>query len=266
MAKRFHIAQVNIARMRAPLEDPLMADFVAQLDPVNAVADASPGFVWRFQTEGSNATSARPLPDPLILFNMSVWESVEALQEYVYRSHHAPVLRDRKRWFEKYTGAISALWWIPAGEIPSVEDGKTRLAHLDDYGETPMAFTFAKRFPAPHGDPIDYDRRTLISQTNTANGDAGGSTEFHYRQREGTIWATYEGGKVRFGTLIAIPDTAGFLDMRYQHVNQDGDIRTGVCWSAPELLPDGRVRLQEYWRWTGGDGSRGASVVEEVRR
>ena len=129
-----------------------------------------------------------------------------------------------------------------------------------------MAFTFAKRFPAPPADPIDYDRRTLISQANTANGDAGGGTQFQYRQRDETIWATYEGGKVRFGTLIAVPDTAGFLNMRYQHVNQDGDIRTGVCWSAPELLPDGRVRLQEYWRWTSGDGSRGASVVEEVRR
>ena len=131
MSKRFHIAQVNIARMRAPLEDPLMADFVAQLDPVNALADASPGFVWRFQTEGGNATSVRPLPDPLILFNMSVWESVEALQAYVYRSNHASALRDRKRWFEKSTGPVAALWWIPAGEVPTVEDGKTRLAHLE---------------------------------------------------------------------------------------------------------------------------------------
>ena len=149
MAKRFHIAQVNIARMRAPLEDPLMADFVAQLDPVNAVADASPGFVWRFQTEGGNATSARPLPDPLILFNMSVWESFEALQQFVYRSAHIGPLRDRKQWFEPIDGPILALWWIPAGHIPTIEEAQERLKHLGEHGPSPYAFTFRAPFPSP---------------------------------------------------------------------------------------------------------------------
>jgi hypothetical protein len=265
MARRFHVAQVNIARMLAPLEDPLMADFVAQLDPVNALADASPGFVWRFQSEGGNATSVRPLPDPLILFNMSVWESVEALHAYVYRSQHGASLRDRKRWFQKSAGPSTALWWIPAGEIPTVKDGITRLAHLEAYGESPMAFSFAKPLPAPPAESIDYDRRMLVSRANTANGEVGADTLFHYRQRDNNIWATYEGGQIQFGTLIAVPDTAGLLNVRYQHVNRDGDFKTGICWSAPELLPDGRLRLQEYWQWTSGDGSRGTSVVEEVR-
>lgn len=264
--KRFHLAQVNIARMRAPLDDPIMAGFVAQLGPVNAVADSSPGFVWRLQTAAGDATSLRPMDDPMILFNMSVWESVDALKAYVYRSQHGASLRDRKQWFEKPEGAASAMWWIAAGEQPTIENAKQRLQWIGAYGSSPIAFSFAQPFPQPPGEPVDYDSRILASRSNTANGDAGGETLFHYRQRENTVWATYEGGRVRFGTLLAVPDTAGLLHMRYQHVNQEGDLRTGVCWAAPELLADGRVRLQECWQWTSGDGSRGRSVVEEIAR
>src|SRR5258706_14789429 len=122
----FHLAQVNIARMRAPLDDPSMASFVAQLAPVNAVADASPGFVWRLQAAGGDNTSLRPMDDPMVLFNMSVWESLEALKAYVYRPQHAGPLRDRKQWFEKLPGATSAMWWIPTGELPTIEDAKQR--------------------------------------------------------------------------------------------------------------------------------------------
>src|SRR5687767_8007054 len=125
---RFHLAQVNIGRFRAPIDDPVMHGFKSQLDPINPLADASPGFVWRLQTEDGNATSIRPYEDPLMAINMSVWESFAALQRFVYKSHHVGPLRDRKDWFDKIEGPILALWWIPAGHIPPVTEAVERLA------------------------------------------------------------------------------------------------------------------------------------------
>jgi len=143
-----HIAQVNIGRVKAPLEDPLMAGFVARLDEINALADRSPGFVWRLQTSEGNATSLRPYDDDRILVNMSVWETIEHLQEYVYRTAHAELLRERHDWFEKFAGAYAALWWVPAGHRPGMDEAKERLAHLETHGPTPFAFTFRQRFSA----------------------------------------------------------------------------------------------------------------------
>ena len=143
-----HIAQINIARMHAPLDDPLMADFVAQLDSINALAERSPGFVWRLQDEAGDATSIRVYDDDRILVNMSVWETREDLRDYVYRSSHLDVLRDRKRWFEPPDGPYLALWWIPAGHVPTPEEGKQRLDHLCRHGPTPEAFTFKYLFSA----------------------------------------------------------------------------------------------------------------------
>jgi hypothetical protein len=145
----YHLAEINIARMRAPLTDPLMADFVAQLAPVNALAEQSPGFVWRLQLESGDATHIRPYGDAPILVNMSVWESVEHLQNYVYRSVHIEVWRDRKQWFEKFEGAYYALWWIPVGHRPTLEEGKARLDYLRESGETDYAFSFKKVFEKP---------------------------------------------------------------------------------------------------------------------
>jgi hypothetical protein len=142
-----HIAQVNIARMNAPLDDPVMAGFVARLAEINALADGSPGFVWRLQTEGGDATYLRPYGDDRILFNLSVWESVEFLKEYVYRTAHGEVMRQRKQWFEKFGGAYIALWWVKAGCMPSVTEAKRRLEYLREHGETAHAFTFKRTFP-----------------------------------------------------------------------------------------------------------------------
>ena len=146
-----HLAQINIARLLAPIDDPLIADFVAQLVPINALADSSPGFVWRLQTESGNATSIRIYEDEMIALNMSVWESVESLREYAYKSAHANVMRDRKKWFEKFDGPYMTMWWIPAGHIPSLEEGKERLEHLRIHGETGHAFSFRHIFPQPSG-------------------------------------------------------------------------------------------------------------------
>lgn len=148
----YQLAQINIAQLRAPLTDPLIQDFVDGLDPINALADQSLGFVWRLQTEDGDATSLRPFENELIIVNMSVWESVEALKAYVYKSQHIDFVRRRKEWFDKLE-IFFAMWWIPAGHIPTVEEGKAKLEHLTTNGETAEAFTFRKPFPMPSAIP-----------------------------------------------------------------------------------------------------------------
>lgn len=145
----YHLAQVNIARMRAPLDDPLMADFVARLDEINALADRSPGFIWRLQSEGGEApaTYLRPYDDDRILFNLSVWESIEQLKGYVYTTAHGEVMRKRREWFDKFEGMYQALWWVKAGHIPAVAEAKQRLEYLEAHGESAHAFTFKRSFP-----------------------------------------------------------------------------------------------------------------------
>jgi len=145
----YHLAQINIGRILAPIDSPFMAEFVAQLAPINALADSTPGFVWRLQTESGDATGIRIYEDDMIAMNMSVWENIESLKEFAYKSSHSGVMRDRKRWFEKFDGPYMALWWIPAGHIPSPQEGKERLDHLREHGETEYAFSFKNIFPQP---------------------------------------------------------------------------------------------------------------------
>ncbi|MFC6632825.1 DUF3291 domain-containing protein [Microbulbifer taiwanensis] len=149
MADRFHLAQVNIGRARGPMDSPVMQGFVDQLDRINALADRSPGFVWRLQTEEGDATSLQVFDDERIIVNMSVWESLEALKSYVYSGEHLEVLKNKKHWFEKMPGPILALWWIPAGSLPAIEDGVRALQSLSANGPTAEAFSFARPFPLP---------------------------------------------------------------------------------------------------------------------
>jgi hypothetical protein len=158
MAGIWHLAQINIARLRGPEGDPAMQAFFDALAPVNAMAEASPGFVWRLiGEEGGNATDIRATADPLLIVNMSVWEDAESLFAFVYRSGHTPVMARRREWLERPESAYQALWWIPAGTIPTVNDGLSRLWHLDRFGPTQNAFTFKTRFPAPGSSepPVD---------------------------------------------------------------------------------------------------------------
>lgn len=145
----YQLAQVNIARMLAPLADPVMAEFVAQLDAINALADSSPGFLWRLQTPEGNATTLRPYEDDLILVNLSLWASLADLTAFVYKSRHRSVMQHRRQWFERFDGPYTALWWVPYGHIPDVEEAKQRLASLRTEDETPYAFSFKKPFPEP---------------------------------------------------------------------------------------------------------------------
>lgn len=145
----FQLAQANVALMRAPLDDPLMADFVALLEPVNHLADASPGFVWRLQTEDGDSTGIQAFDDPRLLFNMSVWESLETLREFVYKSQHLEAFKQRSRWFEPLGRLPVALWWVPAGQRPDAAEGRARLERLWREGPTSEAFSFPKSFAPP---------------------------------------------------------------------------------------------------------------------
>ncbi|UFH52857.1 DUF3291 domain-containing protein [Spirosoma sp. KNUC1025] len=152
-----HLAQLNISRMLAPtIDHPIMADFVAQLDTINQLAEQSDGFIWRLKGDGNNATDFRPFDDDRIIVNMSVWESPEKLQAFVFKSLHTDVMKDRRKWFEKPGQLTTVLWWVPNGHQPTVEEAKKRLAHLNAFGSGPMAFTFRDIQPAP-----EKDLRTL---------------------------------------------------------------------------------------------------------
>ncbi|MBV8529129.1 MAG: DUF3291 domain-containing protein [Candidatus Dormibacteraeota bacterium] len=161
----YQLAQVNVARPVAPIGSATMQEFVDNLGPVNAVADTSPGFVWRLQTEHGNATSLHVFGDAHMLINMSVWESVDALREFVQRSvAHRAVLRRRKEWFEPMAEAYMALWWIPSGHVPTIAEAEQRLTHLRMHGPTPLAFTFRATYPPPLHEPGLFARKTSVQR------------------------------------------------------------------------------------------------------
>jgi heme-degrading monooxygenase HmoA len=145
----YHLAQVNVSYSKAPIDDPIMAEFVAKLDEINQLAERSPGFIWRHISD-SRDPAQREYDDPLILFNMSVWESIEALRDYTYRTDHAPVFAHRKDWFIDWKENMGypsyALWWIPAGTLPTVEEAKAKLIRLGEIGPSSEAFTFKSPF------------------------------------------------------------------------------------------------------------------------
>lgn len=157
----FHLAQVNIALAREPLDAPLLADFVAQLDPVNARADAAEGFVWRLQTEDGDATAIRAFDDERLIVNMSVWESLETLRAFVYGDPaHLAVMRRRREWFDRLETFL-VLWWVPAGHRPTIAEAKDRLALVRAVGPSPDAFTFRRHFPVGEialAEAVDDDR------------------------------------------------------------------------------------------------------------
>jgi hypothetical protein len=155
----WHLAQINVGRLVGPPDDPRVRPFMDALDRVNALADSSPGFVWRLQSDSGNATDMQPTADPLFIVNMSVWQDADALFDFVYRSAHTPEMARRREYFARFDGAYQALWWVPAGHVPTIDEGLSRLWRLDRYGPTAHAFTFKARFAAPglDGPPIDME-------------------------------------------------------------------------------------------------------------
>ena len=153
-SKQWHLAQLNIATMLgSDISDPVMKDFVNALDAVNAVAENSPGFVWRLKDDSNNATNINPFGDSRIIVNMSVWESIEDLEAFVYKSQHADVLRRRKEWFSKMK-LYMVMWYVPAGTVPSIDEAKSKLYQLESNGPSPHAFDLRNRFSPPQAEVL----------------------------------------------------------------------------------------------------------------
>ncbi|MFK7954539.1 MAG: DUF3291 domain-containing protein [Lysobacterales bacterium] len=144
----YELAQLNMALMAAPLESPELEGFVANLDRINTVAERSPGFVWRLQTEEGDATDIRPFGDEYLV-NLSVWTDVDSLFNYVYKTAHVEIMRRRKEWFNPMRQAHTVLWWVQAGHRPTVEEAKAKLETLQTNGPSSEAFTFKQPFPQP---------------------------------------------------------------------------------------------------------------------
>jgi len=145
----WHLAELNVARAVAAVDGPELAEFVAALEAINAVADAAPGFVWRLAGADAGAPAAADARDPRLLLNLSVWTSAEALFDYVYKSAHTPLMLKRRQWFEKPTQAHLVLWWVPAGHRPTLPEAEARLELLRRDGPSAQAFSFKQRFPPP---------------------------------------------------------------------------------------------------------------------
>ena len=145
---RYQLAQLNVGLIKDAIDSPLLADFVANLARINALADQSPGFVWRLQGDDGNATSLSPMGENMIV-NMSVWDDVAALNHYVYKTAHVEIMKRRKEWFERINEAITVLWWVPHGQRPTVQEAIARLERLRANGPTAFAFTFKQAFPPP---------------------------------------------------------------------------------------------------------------------
>ena len=158
MTNAWNVAQINVGTTLFETDDERLHGFMSRLDAVNALADKSPGFVWRLQSESGNATDIDVGGDPLFIVNMSVWASIDELFEFVYKTAHREVMIRRREWFARPKGAYQALWWVPAGHTPTPEEALERLAYLNEHGPTEKAFTFQKTFPPPDKavDPKDY--------------------------------------------------------------------------------------------------------------
>jgi len=145
----YHLAQLNVGTTLHDMDDPAMRGFVENLDRINALAETSPGFVWRLQDEAGSAVGIQVSEDPRFIVNLSVWENAESLFDFVYRSAHTEIMAQRRQWFRRPDQAFQVLWWLPAGEVPTVEQALARLRLLQERGPTAEAFTFKARFPAP---------------------------------------------------------------------------------------------------------------------
>lgn len=143
-----HLAQVNIGILHHPMDHPNTAEFKDNLDKINALAESSSGFVWRMKDEGGNNTELVVSDNPLEIINISVWEDVQSLQTFAYKTEHVNFVRRRTEWFAHYPGPYFAMWWIPEGQFPTLEEAMEKLAHLTSHGESQQAFTF-RRIYAP---------------------------------------------------------------------------------------------------------------------
>ena len=234
-----HVAQINIGTMVAPTDDPSVAEFMQGLDRINALADSSPGFVWRLQTDEGNATDIHVFPNPLQLVNMSVWVTVDDLKEYVYRSEHVDFFRRRAEWFETDAKRV-ALWHVAPGETPELDDAVRRVEFQDRHGPSPYSFGFA-RPPAPlvfeTTDLDDADTLDLVARLDhelAAVAIEPGENHFDLSTAEVTgdagrmIRARYDGRLVGCGAVRRIEPTVGEVKRMFVDTSVRG-LRIGAA-------------------------------------
>ena len=155
----YQLAEINVARMKGyDINDPVMKEFVDNLGRVNKLAESSQGFVWRLKDESNNATSLNPYDDEQVIINISVWENIDSLERFTYQTFHTEFLRRRKEWFQKFGKAYLAMWWIPTGQFPTVEEAVARLDYLEANGPTERAFSFRKKYDSPSAADLTKER------------------------------------------------------------------------------------------------------------
>jgi uncharacterized protein DUF3291 len=146
----YHLAQINIARMKGVnINDPVMKEFVDNLDRVNTIAESSDGFIWRLKDEGNNATSLNPYDDEQVIINVSVWENIETLEKFMYKTFHSEFLKRRREWFQTFGKAYTGMWWTPKGQFPTIQQAVDKLDYLQKNGASATVFDFRKKFPVP---------------------------------------------------------------------------------------------------------------------
>ena len=238
------LAQLNIARLLAPLDDPRLEGFVNNLDRVNGLGDASPGFVWRLQTDDGDATALRPFPDPDIIVNLTVWESVESLRAFAYKGEHLEVFKHRRQWFEERVEPMVVLWWVADGHIPSVEEARERLEFLRRHGPSPWAFPFSTLQL-----PLLIDRATVSDATAAQL----------IEELNADIMATHAAGN-HFWTLTAddvAPGSGAFLVVRL-----DGE--PIGCGAVRKLSEDEAELKRMYVRPAARNQKIGAVIVDAL--
>jgi len=267
-----HVAQINLGTMVAAVDDPRVAEFMDALDEVNALADRAPGFVWRLQDDNGNATSIQLFDDPLALVNMSVWESVDALRDYVYRSRHVEFFRRRAEWFTA-AGKRVALWWVPVGTVPDVRDGVRRVEFLERHGPSPYAFAFARPTAPLLIEAValdDPDVRDLIGRLDAELAAGYEPHENHVGLDAGSVVgdhgalvrATYDGDPAACGAVRRTRD--GTFEVKRMYV--DPSVR-GLKLGAAVL-----DQLEAHARRLGGTelvletGTRQGAALELYRR
>ena len=244
-----HLAQLNVGRLRAPIDDPLIDDFRDNLAPVNTLAEVSPGYVWRLQDEAGDATGIKLLDDDLEIIDLTVWESIEALADLTYRTGHVEFLRRRREFFEAPTQPTMCLWWIPEGTLPTPQDAIARLAHLRAHGPTPTAFTFRQRFDLAASPPARAATGTPARRRRADPRSCVRSCRFPPQTNAGT------GAAVPRSTIGLVQGRRYWLWCRSLHASYGRvmrlpeDERLGVFASGNEALPLSRCPTHRSWIW-----------------
>jgi GNAT superfamily N-acetyltransferase len=255
---QLHLAQVNVATLRQPMEHPDTGEFANGLDPVNSLAEASPGFVWRLQTDEGNATSLREFPNPLTIPNLTVWEGVQPLKDFVYRGLHRDFFRKRSDWFEP--GSVTAMWWIPAGTVPTLDEAKARLAFIERFGPSPFAFQMGHHFPTlvviarelDHpdvGTMIEQLNRELKSRTPQGGSNFFGLSPEHVEPGNGAFYVAYlDGMPAACGAYRRIEGAPGSAELKrmWSHPDHRGNKLGAAILSTVEsaAFADGFTELR----------------------